>query len=57
MTEYEKEKKQARKWAVKNGITDGTRPTDHPTREQLWVMLYRANNKKYIKEQYPNYFS
>lgn len=57
MTEYEKEKKQARRWAVKNGITDGTRPTDHPTREELWVMLYRANKRDAFKEINPNYFS
>jgi len=31
----------AREWAVENGITDGSRPKDTVTREELWVMLYR----------------
>lgn len=31
----------ARKWAIDQGVTDGTRPTDQVTREELWVMLYR----------------
>jgi len=33
---------EAARWCVENGITDGTRPKDTPTREELWVMLYRA---------------
>jgi len=32
----------ARDWAVAEGITDGTRPKDPVTREELWTMLYRA---------------
>jgi len=32
----------AREWAVEQGITDGSRPKDTVTREELWVMLYRA---------------
>jgi N-acetylmuramoyl-L-alanine amidase len=33
---------EARVWAVEQGITDGSRPKDTVTREDLWVMLYRA---------------
>ena len=36
----------AREWAVENGITDGSRPKDTVTREELWVMLYRAFGAK-----------
>jgi len=32
----------AREWAVENGITDGSRPKDTVTREELWTMLHRA---------------
>lgn len=32
----------ARNWAIKNGISDGTKPKDYATREELWTMLYRA---------------
>jgi len=32
----------ARDWAVSRGITDGTRPKDPVTREEVWTMLYRA---------------
>ncbi len=32
----------ARDWAVSRGITDGTRPKDAVTREEVWTMLYRA---------------
>mgnify|MGYP001159215432 CR=1 FL=1 len=32
----------ARKWVVEQGITDGSRPQDPVTREEVWVMLYRA---------------
>ena len=32
----------ARKWAVEQGITDGTRPKESVTREEVWTMLYRA---------------
>lgn len=33
--------KEAWEWATKNGITDGTNPKDHMTREQGVTMLYR----------------
>lgn len=33
---------EAREWAVSRGITDGTRPKDTVTREEVWTMLYRA---------------
>jgi N-acetylmuramoyl-L-alanine amidase len=33
---------QACAWAVERGITDGTRPKDPVTREEVWTMLYRA---------------
>lgn len=33
--------KEAWKWAKENGISDGTRPKDTVTREELWTMLYR----------------
>ena len=29
-------------WAIDNGITDGDRPKDAVTREELWTMMYRA---------------
>lgn len=38
--------KEAREWAVKNGITDGARPKDIPTREEIWTMLYRVSKLK-----------
>jgi len=34
--------REARDWAVSRGITDGTRPKDTVTREEVWTMLYRA---------------
>jgi len=34
--------REARDWAVSRGITDGTRPKDPVTREEVWAMLYRA---------------
>lgn len=34
--------REARGWAVSRGITDGTRPKDAVTREEVWTMLYRA---------------
>jgi len=33
--------KEAQKWAVDSKISDGTRPKDQVTREELWTMLYR----------------
>lgn len=37
--------KKAHAWVVENGISDGKRPKDSVTREELWTMLYRALNK------------
>jgi len=34
--------REARDWAVAAGITDGTRPKDPVTREEVWTMLYRV---------------
>jgi hypothetical protein len=34
--------KEARDWAVQEGISDGKDPKKNVTREQLWTMLYRA---------------
>ena len=34
--------REARDWAVSRGITDGTRPKEPVTREEVWTMLYRA---------------
>lgn len=34
--------REAREWAVSRGITDGMRPKDPVTREEVWAMLYRA---------------
>lgn len=34
--------REAREWAMEKGITDGTRPKDAVTREELWTMLWRA---------------
>lgn len=31
-------------WVKERGISDGTRPTDNATRQEVWVMLYRALN-------------
>lgn len=39
---------EARDWAVEKGITDGTKPKENVTREQLWTMLYRA--KEVVKD-------
>lgn len=36
----------ATEWAVAHGISDGSNPTDVPTRRQIWLMLYRAFNNK-----------
>lgn len=33
--------KNAAEWVVEQGISDGTRPKDPVTREELWTMLYR----------------
>ena len=34
--------REAHEWAVSRGITDGTRPKDPVTREEVWTMLWRA---------------
>lgn len=33
--------KEAHEWAIKNNISDGTRPKDPVTREEVWTMLFR----------------
>lgn len=38
--------KEAWEWGVKNGITDGKRPQDNATREEIVTMLYRAKKVK-----------
>lgn len=35
----------ARLWVIDEGISDGTRPQDPVTREDVWLMLYRALKK------------
>jgi len=37
--------KEAWEWAIENSITDGTRPKDNVTREELVTMLYRYHKK------------
>ena len=32
-------------WGIEKGITDGTRPKDNPTREQIIQMLYNFSKK------------
>jgi hypothetical protein len=39
-------KTRGRSWAVSLGITDGTRPTDPVTREEVWTMLQRYDSQK-----------
>jgi len=36
--------KEPQKWAVENGISDGTFPKRNVTRQEVWTMLYRYNN-------------
>ena len=38
--------KEAWEWGIKNGITDGKRPQDNATREEIVTMLYRAKKVK-----------
>lgn len=38
--------REARDWAVAKGITDGSRPKDTVTREEVWTMLWRMVNGK-----------
>lgn len=40
--------KESWEWAVKQGITDGSRPKDNITREQVVTMIYRCVNNKMI---------
>lgn len=35
--------KEAAAWVVEKGISDGTRPKEHITREEVWTMLHRLN--------------
>ena len=37
--------KEAQDWVKKMKISDGTRPHDNVTREEMWVMLFRTFNK------------
>ena len=37
--------REAQEWAMEKGITDGTRPKDPVTREEVWTMLYRFAQK------------
>lgn len=49
MTEEKKQKtdfEEARKWVMENRISDGSRPKDPVTREELWAMLYRLEKRK-----------
>ena len=41
MDGYAAEAEKAREWVMERGISDGERPLDKVTREELWVMLYR----------------
>jgi N-acetylmuramoyl-L-alanine amidase len=36
----------AREWAISRGITDGSRPKDPVTREELWTILYRTLERR-----------
>ena len=38
--------KEAWEWAKKAGITDGSRPKDNATREEIITMIYRAKKVK-----------
>lgn len=37
--------KNAQEWVILEGISDGTRPMDPVTREEIWTMLYRMRAK------------
>ena len=43
---YEQEAERAREWVMEQGISDGTRPDEYVTRQELWVMLYRLEGNK-----------
>lgn len=38
--------KEAQAWVVEQGISDGERPRDPVTRQEVWAMLYRFAQKK-----------
>lgn len=38
---YANEAARAREWVIEQGISDGSRPNDPATRQEVWVMLYR----------------
>lgn len=44
--DWETEKALARDWAMLKGISDGERPNDNVTRQEMWVMLYRLEGNK-----------
>jgi N-acetylmuramoyl-L-alanine amidase len=35
----------AQRWVTENGISDGQRPTDNVTRQEVWAMLHNLYNK------------
>jgi len=35
-----------REWVINNQISDGSRPNDIPTRQEIWTMLYNYDKKK-----------
>ena len=39
--DWETEKKLAREWVMEIGISDGERPNNYVTRQEMWVMFYR----------------
>jgi hypothetical protein len=39
-------RRKARQWVINQGISDGSRPEEPVTREELWEMLYRALGKR-----------
>lgn len=44
--DYTQEAERARDWVVEQGISDGTRPDDYVTRQEVWVMLYRLEGNE-----------
>lgn len=44
--DWRQEMKDAHEWVMKKGISDGNRPYDTVTREELWTMLYRISKRK-----------
>ena len=44
--EYGSEAERAREWCVSRGISDGLRPLEAATRQEVWVMLYRMEGGK-----------